>query len=204
MKGDINVETLTPWEFVIYIIFFIVITWCFEFIPGGQLERFTAEICSHALNILGFPSSWGVLQGEAYLSMIGGLREVSVTIIRECTGIHVFAIFAGLVFPLRGGLWLKKTMSLAVAGLFLLVLNMSRVILTILLTAYDVPPFSWIFTNPTVETYHYPLSFIYGLLGVAILVVIIDRWILPELCGTFIRMFNTLYNLVSGAKSSSC
>jgi hypothetical protein len=53
--------------------------------------------------------------------------------------------------------------------------------MTMLLTAYDVPPFTWMFTNPTVETYHYPLSFIFGVFGVALLVILIDRLMLPEL-----------------------
>lgn len=196
MKDEIDVKTLTPRHIAIYIAFLVMIAWCFELVPSSRLESFTAEVCSHALRILGFSSRWGVKQGEAYLLMVGGLRDVSVTIIRECTGIHVFAIFAGLVLPVSGGLWLRKTLSLTVAALFLLVLNMSRVMLTVLLTAYDVSPFAWIFTNPTVETYHYPLSFIYGLLGVAILVVMIDRWILPELGDTLTFMFETFHNFI--------
>lgn len=189
-------EMLTLRQVVIYIAFLILISWCFELVPSRWLEVFTAEVCSSALRILGFSSGWGVNDGEACLSMVGGVRDVSVTIIRECTGIHVFAIFAGLVLPVSGGLWLRKMLSLTVAGSFLLVLNISRVMLTILLTAYDVPPFAWIFTNPTVETYHYPLSFIYGFLGVAILVVIIDRWVLPELGETLTFISRTFYNLI--------
>lgn len=106
---------------------------------------------------------------------------MSVTVVRECTGIHVFAIFVGLVLPLPGGLWLRKALSLAAAGVLLFAMNISRVMLTILLTAYDLPPFAWIFTRPTVETYHRPLSFLYGLLGVALLVVVLGNWMLPEL-----------------------
>ncbi len=192
MKGDIDVEALTIRDVAIYIAFFIVIAACFEFVPSRGLERFSAEASSNALRILGFSSSWGVQGGEAYLSMVGGVRDVSVTIIRECTGIHVFAIFAGLVLPVKGGLWLRKALSLAVAGFFLLFLNVTRVMLTVLLTAYDVPPFVWIFTNPTVETYHYSLSFIYGLLGVAILVVVISRWTLPELGDTLTGIVRVL------------
>lgn len=201
MTDEINVKTLTPRHVAFYIALFIMIAWCFELVPSGWLESFTAKVCSHALRILGFSSGWGVQDGEAYLSMVGGVRDVYVTIIRECTGIHVFAIFAGLVLPVSGGLWLRKTLSLTVAGSFLLVLNISRVMLTVLLTAYDVPLFAWIFTNPTVETYHYPLSFLYGLLGVAILIVIIDRWILPELGDTFTSLFKTFYNLAIRARN---
>lgn len=121
--------------------------------------------------------------------MVGGARDVSVYIIRECTGVHVFAIFTGLVLPVAGGLWLRKVWSLGAAASLLFVLNLSRVMLTVLLTAFDVPPFSWIFKNPTVETYHYPFSFLYGLFGVAMLVVIIGRWMLPELWHTLYGIF---------------
>ena len=186
MKHINNVEPLAIGDVVIYVALFISITWSFKLVPSEWLERITAEVSSNALRTLGFSSVWGLQGGEAYLSMTDGVRDISVTIIRECTGIHVFAIFAGLVLPLRAGLWLRKALSLIVAGLLLFVLNISRVVLTVLLTAYDVPPFAWIFTNPTVETYHHPLSFIYGLFGVAILVVIISRWILPELGDTLI------------------
>jgi len=192
MKGDINVKAITRLDVAIYVALLFIIAWGFELVPSGWLELFTAEVSSDALRVLGFSSSWGVQLGEAYLSMVGGVREVSVTIIRECTGIHAFAIFSGLVLPVKGGLWLRKALSLAVAGSFLMVLNVSRVMLTVLLTAYDVPPFVWIFTNPTVETYHYPLSFLYGLLGVAILVVVISRWTLPELGDTLTGMVRVL------------
>lgn len=197
MKDAPTVESLTTRDVFIYITLFIVIAWSFELLPSGWLERFTAETSTYALRILGFSSGWGIQEGEAYLTLVDGIRDVSVTIIRECTGIHVFAIFAGLVLPVKGGLWLRKALSLTVASSFLFVLNMSRVMLTVLLTAYDVPPFAWIFTNPTVETYHYPLSFLYGLLGVAILVVTISRWILPELGETLTGILSFLKLLAS-------
>jgi exosortase/archaeosortase family protein len=203
MEGEDAAKMLTLRQIALYITFLILITCSFEFVPSRWLEVFTAEFSSSALRVLGFSSGWGVNDGEAYLLMVGGVRDVSVTIIRECTGIHVFAIFAGLVLSVSGGLWLRKMLSLTVAGSFLLVLNISRVMLTILLTAYDVPPFAWIFTNPTVETYHYPLSFIYGFLGVAILVVIIDRWILPELGETLTFICRTFYNLIIRARDKS-
>jgi len=196
-----NVKALTLRDVVIYVTLFIAIAWSFKLLPSGWLERLTAEASSDTLKILGFSSSWGVHEGEAFLSLRGGVRDVSVTIIRECTGIHVFAMFAGLVLPITGGLWLRKALSLAVAGSLLSVLNVSRVTLTVLLTAYDVPPFAWIFTNPTVETYHYPLSFIYGLLGVAVLVVAISRWTLPELGETLTAIPNTLKQSTAARKT---
>jgi len=190
MRGTGDVEPLTFRDTFLYVVLFVAIAWSFQLVPSGWLEHITAEVSSNALRGLGFPSAWGLHGDTAYLRLMGGVREVSVSIIRECTGIHVLAIFAGLVLPLKEGLWWRKALSLVVAGLLLFAMNISRVMLTVLLTAYDVPPFAWIFTNPTVETYHYPLSFIYGLLGVAILVVIISRWTLPELGETLTGVLN--------------
>lgn len=195
MKYDRNHTPLTLRDIILYIALFIVIAWGFELVPSDWLERFTAVISSNALRTLGFSSSWSVQRGEALITLIGGVRDVSVTIIRECTGIHVFAVFSGLIIPVRGGLWRRKAISLTTAAFLLFVMNISRVMLTVILTAFDVPPFVWVFTHPSVETYHYPLSFIYGLLGVAILVVIINKWTLPELGDTLFSIHNTMKNI---------
>jgi exosortase/archaeosortase family protein len=195
LKNQLKVEPMALREVAVFFAFFVSISWVFQLFPSGWLEYLTAMFSYNVLRMLGFSSNWGIHEGVAYLSLVGGVRDVSVTIIRECTGIHVFAILTGLVLPLRGGLWLKKILSLSFAGIILSILNISRVILTILLTAYDVPPFVWIFTNPTVETYHYPLSFVYGLFGVALLLVVIVRLILPELGDTLISISLTLKKL---------
>ena len=60
-------------------------------------------------------------------------------------------------------------------------MNITRIMVTVYLTGYDVPPFSWFFTNPTVETYHYPVSFAYGVIGIAIVISLINSYIMPEL-----------------------
>jgi hypothetical protein len=50
-----------------------------------------------------------------------------------------------------------------------------------LLTKFRFFPFSWLVSNPTLQTFHYPISFIYGVLGVVIIVVALNRFFLPEL-----------------------
>jgi len=60
-------------------------------------------------------------------------------------------------------------------------MNITRIMLTLYLTGYNVPPFSWFFTNPTVETYHYPISFAYGVIGIALTTLLVTTYILPEL-----------------------
>ena len=171
-----------------YALLFVTIAWGFELVPGAWLERLTAETMSGLLTALGFSSSHGVENGLAYLSLVGGPRDVYVTIIRECTAIHVWGILAALILPLSRGSWTRKAAGLAFGGFLVFLMNVSRIFLTVYLTAFDVPPFTWYFTNPTVETYHYPISFIYGVIGVAILIVSISKWFLPELADTLIAL----------------
>jgi exosortase/archaeosortase family protein len=171
-----------------YVLLFVTIAWGFELVPSAWLERFTAETTSGLLGVMGFSSSHGVENGFAYLSLVGGVRDVSVTIIRGCTAIHVWGILAALILPLNRGSWRKKVTGLVFGIALLFVMNISRVFLTVYLTAYDVPPFIWLVSNPTVETYHMPLSFIYGVIGVAIIIVSISKWFLPELADTLIRL----------------
>ncbi|UCH57959.1 MAG: hypothetical protein JSV18_03410 [Candidatus Bathyarchaeota archaeon] len=170
---------------IIYILLFAAIAWGFQMVPSAWLERFTAETTSILLNFLGLTSGYGVVDGDAYLTL-AGIRDVSVVIVRECTAIHVWGILAALVLPVNGGTWLRKAASLAVGGLMVFLMNISRISLTVYLTGFDVPPFTWFLTSPTVETYHYPISFIYGVIGVATLILTISRWILPELGDTLI------------------
>jgi len=171
-----------------YVLLFVTIVWGFELVPSAWLEKFTAETTSGLLGVLGLSSSHGVENGFAHLSLVGGVRDVYVTIIRGCTAIHVWGILAALILPLSRGSWRRKVAGLVFGGTLLFAMNVSRVFLTVYLTAYDVPPFIWFFTNPTVETYHYPLSFIYGVLGVAIIIVSISKWFLPELADTLITL----------------
>ncbi len=171
-----------------YALLFVTITWGFELVPSAWLERLTAETMSGLLNALGLSSSHGVENGLAYLSLVGGVRDVYVTIIRGCTAIHVWGILAALILPLSRGSWTRKAAGLAFGGILVFLMNISRIFLTVYLTAFDVPPFIWFFANPTVETYHYPISFIYGVIGVAILIVSISKWFLPELADTLIAL----------------
>ena len=171
-----------------YALLFVTIAWGFELIPSAWLERFTAETMTGILTALGVSSNNGVANGLAYLSLVGGIRDVHVTIIRECTAIHVWGILAALILPLSRGSWIRKAASLVFGGVLVFIMNISRIFLTVYLTAFDVSPFTWLFTNPTVETYHYPISFIYGVIGVAILIVSISKWFLPELADTLIAL----------------
>lgn len=200
MKSNTNINNLSHRDVAIYITLFLVIVWSFTLVPIGWLEKATAEASSNTLSVLGFSSGWGVQEDEAFIMLAGGERNVRVTIIRECTAVNVFAVLVGLILPLKRGVWFRKMLSILSAGLILFLLNVSRIMLTVVLTGFDVPPFSWFFTNPTIEVYHYPISFIYGVVGVALLVLIINRWILVELGDTFIGLLSFFKQLFSSLK----
>lgn len=172
----------------LYVMMFLAITLGFQLVPSAWFEGFTAQTMSQIMNALGLSSSHGFEGGKAYLTLLGGVRDVHVTIVRECTGIHVWGILLGLVLPVRGGSWARKAASLVYGAILIFLLNVSRIFVTVYLTAYNVPPFTWFFANPTVETYHYHVSFVYGVIGVAILILTISRWFLPELGDTLIGL----------------
>jgi exosortase/archaeosortase family protein len=141
-------------------------------------------------------SGYGVKDGVVYLDLTSGVRPVHVYIITECSAIHVLGVILGLVVPLKHGGWKKKTAAVALGTAIVFVLNVTRVVLTVVLTGYDVPPLSWWVTNPTVETYHYPVSFMYGVVGIAVTVALMDRLVLPELGDFLAGLPDTLSQLV--------
>jgi exosortase/archaeosortase family protein len=165
---------------IIYFILFSIIILIFQFVPSSWLERITAGTTSSLLNFLGFNSGYLIIDNESYLAL-QGIREVSVMIIRECTAIHVWGVLVALVLPLYETSWSRKFLSLIIGGSLVFVMNISRIFLTVYLTAFNVPPFTWFFTNPTVETYHYPISFAYGVIGIAIVILALSYLIVPEL-----------------------
>lgn len=167
-----------------YFCLFLLISGSFSLFPSRWLELITARFSSVILNILGFHSEAGSRGSLAYLTL-SGERLVRVFIVRECTGIHVWGIISALIIPLKYGGWMRKILSLILGALLVGGLNISRILLTVYLTAFDVPPLSWFLRSPTVETYHYPISFIYGVLGIMIVLLTIDRLVLKEL-GSFL------------------
>jgi len=183
-------------ETLFYALLIVTIAWSFELVPSAWLERLTADWTSGLLSSLGFSSSSGVVDGFAYLTLVG-VRDVSVTIIRGCTAMHVWGVLAGLVLPLKEGSWGRKATSLVFGAVLVFVMNISRIFLTVYLTAFNVPPFIWFFPHPTVETYHYSISYIYGVVGVAILIVSISRWFLPELADTLVGLPDSFRLLIA-------
>jgi exosortase/archaeosortase family protein len=173
-----------------YFLIFLIINFGFQFIPSRWLELITAQVSSNSLNILGLFSRYGIYNDNVYLTLEGGVRDVNVLIVRECTAIHVWGVLLGLVTPLRGEIN-RKMKSMVFGAILVFIMNIMRVLATIYFTGYNVPLLSWFFQNPTIETYHYPISFFYGVLGIMILIITIDRLFLPEL-GEFLILISKM------------
>jgi exosortase/archaeosortase family protein len=152
----------------------------------------TAQSSSAVMNALGLTSSYGVEGGVVTLSLVSGVRPVHVYIVRECSAIHVLGVIIGLIVPLKAAQWTRKAEAVALGSLLVYAMNVARIILTVVLTGYDVPPFTWFVASPTVETYHYPVSFLFGVVGVAITILAVDRLVLPELGDLLTQLPETL------------
>ena len=186
----------SPKDLAVYVAVFAVFYVVFQWAPSLWAELLTARTSSAAMSLFGLESGYGVIDGLVYLDLTSGVRPVHVYIVRECSAIHVLGVILGLVVPLKHGSWARKAAAVALGSTLVFGLNVSRVVLTVFLTGYDVPPLSWLVTNPTVETYHYPVSFVYGVVGIAVTVALIDRLILPELGDFLVGLPDTLSRLV--------
>ena len=174
-------EKITGQYLVFYFASLLFFYELFMILPSTWIELLTARLSSGALNILGLNSEYGIAGTWVWMTLTGGARDVKVYIIRECTAFHVWGILLGLIIPLQVSDWGRKLKAVAFGGVIVFLMNITRIMVTVFLTGYDVPPFSWFFTNPTVETYHYPVSFAYGVIGIAIVISLINVYILPEL-----------------------
>ena len=163
---------------ILYVVSFAAILLVFYVIPSASVEALTAQTSAWALMIFGHSTSWDQLGGETVLTLIGQ-RVVTVTIIRECTALNVLGVMAGLILPLRAS-WVKRLSGVALSGALLFILNVPRIALTLYLTAYDTWPFT-LLAGRSLETYHYPISFAFGVVGVAVTVLIVAKYTTPEL-----------------------
>jgi len=192
--ADSKISPLAPRYAVTYLAVFLVFSWGFTQLPSAPLEALTAQTSSDVFNLLGLESTWSS-DGQAQLSLMGEKEMLTVSIIKECTAINVFGVALGLIIPLKSSRK-RQVYAILLSAFLLYVMNISRIMLTLYLTGYTVPPFSWYFQSPTVETYHYPISFAYGVIGVAVLILVLDRWVVPELGETLLAFTYTAESLV--------
>jgi len=191
----------TPRDLAVYAAAFVFFYALFLWVPSRWAELLTAQSSSAAMNALGMSSSYGVEDSLVSLSLTSGVRPVHVYIIRECSAIHVLGVILGLVVPLRAP-WSRKAAGVVLGSALIYAMNVIRVVLTVALTGYDVPPFTWFVTSPTVETYHYPISFLFGVIGIAATILAVDRLVLPELGDFLTQLPDTLASVIRKPKKN--
>jgi len=172
---------------VTYIVVFAAVVWLFNFIPSGSVEALTAQTAAWALNLFGHASTWAQSDGYTMLTLVGQ-NAVTVSIVRECTALNVLGVMVGLILPLQT-IWIQKAKGVVIAGFLLFALNIPRIALTVYLTAYDIWPFTLLAAR-SLETYHYPISFAFGIIGVAVTIIVVSRWATPELSETLIGLMD--------------
>ena len=172
---------------VTYVVVFALVALLFNFIPSGGVEALTAQTSVWALNLFGHASTWEQSSGYTTLTL-AGQSIVTVSIIRECTALNVLGIMVGLILPLQTD-WVQRAKGVVIAGLLLFTLNIPRIALTVYLTAYDTWPFTLLAVK-SLETYHYPISFAFGIIGVTVTILAVNRWATPELSETLIGIMD--------------
>jgi exosortase/archaeosortase family protein len=188
-----TVTSSTPKYLVLYVTVFIVILLISNVLPSEVVEAITAQTATWALTLFGHSATWEQSNGYTILTLVGE-KTVTVSIIRECTALNVLGVMAGLILPLRAS-WLRRVISIGFAGLLLFALNIPRIAFTLYLTAYDTWPFTLI-VERGLETYHYPISFAFGVIGVAVTVLAVSRWVTPELSETLLLIIDGVIGFV--------
>ncbi|MBL7118918.1 archaeosortase/exosortase family protein [Candidatus Bathyarchaeota archaeon] len=150
-------------DLLIYVSAALGITLFLYYIPDYfLLEQLTAIFSSMVLNLVGVSLSYSSTSHEAFVG--------SIQVIRECTGVQVISVMAGLILPIRGSSWRRKIRVLLIVSVILFIMNFLRIALEIWLIYRRILPWSLA---------HYPLSLILGIAGVYTLVLVSDR-VFPE------------------------
>lgn len=169
--------------FLAYAAFFVVIVWVFYEVPSRAIEELTARLSAGLLGAFGLAVSWSSTDRSPIL-FLDGQRNITVSIIRECTALNVVGVMVGLILPLRDSA-IARLKGIVLSSVLLFSLNVPRIALTIYLSAFDTWPFSLV-SYSGLETYHYPISFAFGVVGVAVTVLAVSAWTTPGLADTLV------------------
>ena len=161
--ASVDMERPTPKALVLYLCIAIIVTVIVYFAPQPFILAIpTAALSAVMLNWLGVPSvmiiDWF---NAAVVVAVVGFQEFQI--VRECTGIQVIAVFAGLILPLPRGTWRRKILAVMVVTIMLFIANVLRVVYEVWLVYWGILP--W-------ELAHYPMSFVLGVVGVFILCIV--------------------------------
>lgn len=172
----------TPGDLILYLVIAIIVTLLVYFLPEPFFLAIPTAYCSAAmLSTISVPSVLFVdwVQGAVFVSGIGFQYQI----VRDCTGIQVIAVFAGLILPLPRGTWRRKGLSMAVVSVLLFIANVLRVVYEIWLVYWGI--MTW-------EMAHYPLSFVLGVVGVFVL-CLVAIWLMPGFIETFEDFIDYLF-----------
>ncbi|MFX1474789.1 MAG: hypothetical protein ACFFCO_04820 [Promethearchaeota archaeon] len=176
----------SPRELILYIVIAILVAVIVYFLPDIYFSFYlaipTAYLSSVMLNGLGLPLPF-VVDWANYGVFVGNTVGHSYQIIKDCTGVQVIAVFAGLIFPLPRGTWRRKGLAMAVVSVILFIANVLRVVYEIWLVEMGILP--W-------ELAHYPMSFVLGVAGVFVL-CLVAIWLLPGFIETYEDMLFYLF-----------
>jgi len=146
---------------LVYATAFVALALVIYYMPDYSiLEAMTAEHSAGILNAIGVSADSTVIGKNAYVN--------NVQIVRECTGIQVIAVFAGLLFPLPRIGWQVKAKAIAILGFAVYVANVMRVVVELWLLYAGILPWSMA---------HGPLGAILGVITVFLFFLISDRFI---------------------------
>ena len=163
-------------DFLVYVSATMAITLFLYYVPNYfLLEQMTALSSSIILNLIGVSLPYSSTPLEAFVGPI--------QVVRECTGIQVISVMAGLIIPVRGSNWTRKIKVLLVVSVILFVMNSLRIALEIYLICYEILPWSLA---------HYPLSLVLGIAGVYTLVLVSDR-VFPEFGDQIAYFYMTIF-----------
>ena len=153
---------------LVYVAAFLGLALAIYYIPDySLLEAMTAEHSAGILNVIGIPAYSTVVGNGAYVN--------KVQIVRECTGMQVIAIFAGLLLPLPRVEWQTKLKAIVVLGFSVYIANVIRVVLELWLLYAGILPWSMA---------HGPVGAVLGVITVFIFFLVSDRFI-PQI-GVFL------------------
>ena len=151
-------------DLFVYLLAALGITVFVYYVPSYfLLEQLSAILSSMLLNMIGVPLAYSSSYGKAFVGPI--------QVVRECTGIQVIAVMAGLVLPIRRSNWIRKVKVLLIVSVILFVMNFLRIVLELWLVYREILPWSLA---------HYHLSLVLGIAGVYTLVLVSDLFF-PEL-----------------------
>ena len=192
MKAQLSIKFIAS-----YLAIFVATVWVFYNIDSRWMEAITAQTSSYVLGLFGHTTRWWV-EGFYTFLYLNGQNPVTVNIIRECTALNVLGVMTGLILPLRAS-FTNRILGVILSGVLLFTMNIPRIMLTIYLTAYDTWPFTTL-ANRNLETYHYPISFAFGVIGVAITVLAVTKLTTPELGNTLLDLTDKITSMIQKPK----